>query len=226
VNDAPVTVAIDGPAGSGKSSVARAAAARLGYGYLDTGAAYRAVAWFGLRIGADLPDPEVSAGLVGAADVELATDPADRTVRAAGQDVTAAIREPAVSAATTFIARNPAARAALNDRFRALITAADPGIVVEGRDITTVVAPDAAVRILLTAAPEVRAQRRTRELTAAGAAADPAQVLAAIAQRDAKDSEMVEFLSAAPGVTTVDSTALTFDATVDAVVALAQEAGR
>lgn len=213
-----VVVAIDGPAGSGKSSVARAAAATLGYRYLDTGAAYRAVAWNGIETGADLDDPAVVVHLVESTDLVTALDPAERWVRVGDRDVTTAIREPRISAATTFVARNQAARDRLTAWFRELIAAAEPGIVVEGRDITTVVAPDAPVRILLTAAPETRAQRRWQELAAAGAATEESEVLAAIADRDAKDSAMVEFLTAAPGVDVVDSTQLTFEQTVDAVV--------
>lgn len=218
-------VAIDGPAGSGKSSVARAAAAQLGYRFLDTGAAYRAVAWNGLETGADLEDPETVVRLVAQTRLEQALDPAERWVRVEEHDVTAAIREPRVSAATTFVARNQAARDRLNARFRAIIAAAERGIVVEGRDITTVVVPDARVRILLTAEAQVRAERRWKELAEAGGDADQAAVLAAIAERDANDSAMVEFLSAAPGVTVVDSTRLTFDETVDAVVALVRGTG-
>jgi len=218
-------VAIDGPAGSGKSSVARAAAARLGYRFLDTGAAYRAVAWAGLQAGADLEDPAVVERLARELSFQEALDPAERWVRVDGTDVTTAIREPRISAVVSRVAGVPAAREALNDRFRRIIAAATPGIVAEGRDITTVVAPHAEVRLLLTAAPEVRATRRHAELAAAGTATDHAAVLAAIAERDASDSRMVEFLSAAPGVTTVDSTALDFDETVDAVVALTRALG-
>lgn len=216
----PVVVAIDGPAGSGKSSVARAAASRLGYRFLDTGAAYRAVAWHGLETGMDLGDADAVVRLTEATEFAQALDPAERWVQVGGHDVTAAIREPRVSAATTYVARNQAARDRLTAWFRAQIASARPGIVVEGRDITTVVAPDAPVRILLTAAPEVRAQRRWKELAEAGRQTDHESVLAAIAERDEKDSAMVEFLRAAPGVTLVDSTLLTFDETVDAVVAL------
>jgi len=215
-----VVVAIDGPAGSGKSSVARAAAARLGYRYLDTGAAYRAVAWNGLETGAALTDPEAVVELVGATNVALSLDPAERSVRVGERDVTTAIREPHVSAATAAVAGNQAARDRLTAWFRELIASAEPGIVVEGRDITTVVAPDAPVRILLTAEPEARAQRRWKELAAAGTDVDADGVLAAIAERDARDSAMVEFLRAAPGVETIDSTHLGFDETVAAVVEL------
>ena len=216
----PVVVAIDGPAGSGKSSVARAAAGALGYRFLDTGAAYRAVAWYGAETGADLDDPDVVAALAAGLDFEEALDPAEHWVRVGGSDVTTAIREPRVSAAVSKVSTVQPARDALNARFRQTIAGATPGIVVEGRDITTVVAPDAQVRVLLTAAPEVRAARRRKDLEAAGTDTDHASVLAAIAERDRKDSALVEFLSAAPGVTTIDSTELSFDETVNAVVDL------
>ncbi len=212
---APVVVAVDGPAGSGKSSVSRAAADALGYRFLDTGAAYRALAWQVLDRGVDPRDEEDVLDELGRFDYAIATDPADRWVRVGSTDVTEAIREPRISAAVSAIARVPAVREHVTGIFRGIIAAAEPGIVVEGRDITTVVAPDAAVRILLTASPEVRAARRAGEL-----GADAAQTAAAIAARDAKDSQVVDFMTAAPGVTTVDSTDLDFAATVAAVVDL------
>lgn len=211
-----VVVAVDGPAGSGKSSVSRAAAAALGYAFLDTGAAYRALAWAVLEAGGDPEDASaVEAALDGFAFAS-AEDPAERWVRVGDADVTAAIRTPRVTAAVSGIARVPAVRSRLNDRFRARLGAAGPGVVVEGRDITTVVAPDADVRVLLTASPEARAARRARELP--GQAHD--DVARAIAQRDAKDSRVVDFLAAADGVTTLDSTHLDFDGTVEALVDL------
>ena len=213
----PVVIAVDGPAGSGKSSVSRALARRLGYRYLDTGAAYRAVAWEGAERGVDLDDPAAVAELIRDSGWDQALDPAEDWVLVAGRDVTRAIREPRVSAFVSRVAGVQDARAALNEAFRARIAASEPGIVVEGRDITTVVAPDADVRVLLTAAPEVRARRRAIDLSAMGDDADVDDVLRAITERDARDSRMVEFLAAAPGVTTIDSTALSFDETVEAI---------
>ena len=212
---APVTIAIDGPAGSGKSSVSKQVARELGYGYLDTGAAYRALAWHALAQDADTADP----GAVLAAAAEFAyaisLDPDDYWVRVGETDVTDAIREPRVSDAVSGVARVPAVRAQVTELFRALVAESGlPGVVVEGRDITTVVAPDAPVRILLTAAPEVRAARRSAELTSHDAAA----VAAALHRRDAADSTVVDFLTAADGVTVVDSTHLDFAQTVAAVL--------
>ncbi len=212
---APVTIAIDGPAGSGKSSVSKQVARELGYGYLDTGAAYRALAWHALAQDADTADP--GAVLAAAAEFRYAIslDPDDYWVRVGETDVTDAIREPRVSDAVSGVARVPAVRAQVTELFRALVAESGlPGVVVEGRDITTVVAPDAPVRILLTAAPEVRAARRSAELTSHDAAA----VAEALHRRDAADSTVVDFLTAADGVTVVDSTHLDFAQTVAAVL--------
>jgi cytidylate kinase len=208
-------VAIDGPAGSGKSSVSKAVARRLGYGYLDTGAAYRALAWHVLERGADTSDAAMVLDAVGDFDYAISLDPDDYWVRVGDADVTDAIRDPRVSSAVSGVARVPAVRETVNALFRSLVAeASTPGVIVEGRDITTVVLPDAPVRILLTAAPEVRAARRSAEVTTQDAAA----VAAALHQRDAADSQVVDFLTAAPGVTVVDSTALDFEQTVDAVL--------
>lgn len=224
MTETPIIIAIDGPAGSGKSSVSKAVARRLGYGYLDTGAAYRALAWLVLERGEDTAD--ASAVLTVSSDFELrqGLDPDDRSVFVGGTDVTDAIREPRVSAAVSAVARVPEVRATINDVFRALVAGSGrPAVVVEGRDITTVVAPDAPVRILLTASPEVRAARRARELQAT----DGQAVAEAMRRRDAADSKVVDFLSAAPGVRVVDSSDLDFDQTVDAVLAvIAEQEGR
>lgn len=215
-----VIVAVDGPAGSGKSSVSRAAAVRLGYCFLDTGAAYRALAWSVLEAGRDPEDAVAVATVLDGLGVEQALDPGERWVRIGGADVTDAIRSPRVTAAVSGIARVAAVRIRLNDGFRATLRAAEPGVVVEGRDITTVVAPDAEVRVLLTASAAVRAARRASELPGE----DRRDVARAIAERDAKDSRVVDFLEAAPGVTTIDSSELDFDGTVAALVDLVRRA--
>ena len=213
----PITIAIDGPAGSGKSSVSKEAARRLGYGYLDTGAAYRALAWHVLEHGADTSDAAAVVDAAGDFDYAISLDPDDYWVRVGQTAVTEAIREPRVSSAVSGVARVPVIREQVNVLFRRLVAESGrPGVIVEGRDITTVVAPDAPVRILLTAAPEVRAARRSAELTTQDAAA----VAAALHKRDASDSQVVDFLTAAPGVTVVDSTDLDFAQTVDAVLAV------
>ncbi|WP_036283978.1 (d)CMP kinase [Microbacterium luticocti] len=208
-------VAVDGPAGSGKSSVSKQAARTLGYGYLDTGAAYRALAWHVLERGADTADADAVQAAARDFPYAISLDPDDYWVRVGQTDVTAAIREPRVSDAVSAVARVPAVRAQVNDLFRALAAASDrPGVIIEGRDITTVVAPDAPVRVLLTAAPQVRAARRAAEVSDQDAEA----VAAALHRRDASDSAVVDFLSAAPGVEVVDSTDLDFAQTVDAVL--------
>ncbi|GAA3777425.1 hypothetical protein GCM10022240_30990 [Microbacterium kribbense] len=213
-------IAIDGPAGSGKSSVSQQAARALGYGYLDTGAAYRALAWHVLDQGADTADE--AAVLAAASDFHYAIslDPDHYWVRVGDVDVTDAIREPRISDAVSGVARVPAVRAQVGDLFRALAAASDrPGVIIEGRDITTVVAPDAPVRILLTAAPETRAARRAAELTDH----DAAVVARALHKRDMSDSAVVDFLTAAPGVEVVDSTDLDFAQTIDAVLGVVHD---
>jgi cytidylate kinase len=208
-------VAIDGPAGSGKSSVSREVARRLGFGFLDTGAAYRALAWHALGHGADTSDSASVIDIMGDFDYAISLDPDDRWVRVGSADVTAAIREPRVTDAVSGVARVPAVRQRVTSLFRALVAESGlPGVVVEGRDITTVVAPDAAVRILLTAAPAVRAARRSAELVGH----DASVVADALHRRDAQDSTVVDFLTAAPGVDVVDSSDLDFEQTVDAVL--------
>jgi cytidylate kinase len=217
---APIVVAIDGPAGSGKSSVSRAAAEKLGFAYLDTGAAYRALAWMCVTTGVDTLGPSDVIEALGFFDYSIGTDPAGYFVRVGSDDVTDAIREPAVTAVVSAVARVPEVRAYLVELFRGIISSTEqPGIIVEGRDITTVVAPDAAARILLTASEEARMARRSAELTTESAA-KTAQLLSS---RDAQDSKVVDFMNAADGVTTVDSTELDFDQTVAAVVDLVQK---
>lgn len=215
VTDAHKFIAIDGPAGSGKSSVSKAVARTLGFGYLDTGSAYRALAWHVLDQGADTEDPETVRAAASAFPLTLGLDPDERTVLVGDVDVTEAIRDPRVSGAVSGVARVPEVRAQVNEMFRRLVAESSyPAVVVEGRDITTVVAPDAPVRILLTAAPEVRAARRAGELAGENAAA----VAAALHKRDASDSAVVDFLNAAEGVEVVDSTELDFPQTIDAVL--------
>lgn len=215
--ETPVFVAIDGPAGSGKSSVSKAVATRLGYGFLDTGAAYRALAWLVLERGIDQNDADAVIQSLADFDYEIGTDPAGYYVRVGENDVTDAIREPRVSAAVSAIARVPEVRSHLVQLFRSIAAGVDaPGVVVEGRDITTVVAPDAPVRILLTASEEARMARRSAELHDDAAATAGAE----LKKRDQADSRVVDFLNAAEGVTTVDSTELNFAETVDAVIAV------
>ncbi len=217
-----ITVAIDGPAGSGKSSVSRAAARALGFEYLDTGAAYRALAWHCLENGVDTLGPADVIETLPRFDYSIGTDPDRYFVRVGSEDVTEDIREPRVTAIVSKVARVPEVRQYMVDLFRSLIAAsARPGIIVEGRDITTVVAPAAEVRILLTASEEARMARRSAELVGISSETTARE----LASRDAQDSRVVDFMNAAEGVTTLDSTDLDFEQTVSAVVDLVRSAG-
>jgi cytidylate kinase len=217
---ATVVVAVDGPAGSGKSSVSKATARRLGYSYLDTGAAYRALSWFVVQRKFDPTDAGAVIDALPDFDYRIGTDPDGYHVLVGSHDVTEAIREPEVTAAVSAIARVPEVRTHLTGLFRDIMRHTErPGIVVEGRDITTVVAPDADVRILLTASEDARIARRSAELVGQSAA----HVGEQLHRRDRADSRVVDFMNAADGVTTVDSTELDFDQTVDAVIAVVQK---
>ncbi|WP_130353311.1 (d)CMP kinase [Agromyces ramosus] len=211
----PLVVAVDGPAGSGKSSVSKEVARRLGFGFLDTGAAYRALAWHVEASGVDTDDAASVVSCLPSFAYRIGTDPAGYAVHVGEVDVTTAIRDPEISAVVSRVARVPEVRTHLIELFRSII-AEEPtaGIVVEGRDITTVVAPDAPVRILLTASEDVRIARRSAELVGDSAQAAGEQ----LHRRDEADSKVVDFMTAADGVTTVDSTELDFDQTVDAVI--------
>ncbi|MEV7693621.1 (d)CMP kinase [Microbacterium sp. NPDC089189] len=218
-NEDVVVIAVDGPAGSGKSSVSKQVARRLGYGYLDTGAVYRSLAWHALDRGVDTSDAASVVDAMGDFDGSISLDPDSYWVRVGENDVTDAIRESRVTDAVSGVARVPVVRHAVNARFRELVAESGrPGVVVEGRDITTVVAPDAPVRVLLTAAPEVRAARRSAETHGQ----DAASVADALHRRDASDSTVVDFMSAAPGVEVVDSSDLDFEQTVAAVLAVTE----
>lgn len=212
-----IVVAVDGPAGSGKSSVSRAAARKLGFDYQDTGAAYRALAWYVLEKGIDPADEEAVVSALAGFDYGIGIDPDGYYVRVGGTDVEEAIREPRISAVVSSIARVLPVRAYLVELFRHVIeTSEKPGIITEGRDITTVVCPDAPVRILLTASEEARMARRSAEISGQSAQ----EVAKNLRSRDAQDSLVVDFMNAADGVTTIDSTDLDFEQTTQAVVDL------
>ena len=216
-----IVIALDGPAGSGKSSVSKAVAARLGYSYYDTGAAYRALAWAALDAGIDLDSEEAVVSVQDSANYVASEDPTAQAFTINGVDVSEAIRGSEVSGSVSAIARHPRVRAGLVQHFRDVIAACErPGIVMEGRDITTVVAPDATLRVLLTASEDVRIARRQAELS--GLTAEP--VGDSLKARDRSDQSVVDFMNAAPGVTVVDSGPLTFDQTVDAMLSLIDDA--
>ena len=210
-----IVVAIDGPAGSGKSSVARAVAAQLGYGFLDTGAAYRALTWWALDHEIDLSDEDAITGLLESFPYSISLDPALDRVAVGEVDVTAVIREPRISLAVSAVAQNLRVREWMKNSARDLATHSSfPGVVAEGRDMTTVVFPDASTRILLTAREEVRIERRAGDVVGR----DLAETTASVRERDAKDSNVVDFFTAAPGVTVVDSSDISFSDTVSAIV--------
>jgi cytidylate kinase len=213
----PLVVAIDGPSGSGKSSTARGVATRLGLDFLDTGAMYRAATWLVMRTGLGVHDQPAVAALVRGADLRLGLNPVAPTVTIDSQDVTRAIREPEVSAAVSAVATNLAVRSDLVARQRRIIAGSSSGIVAEGRDITTVVAPDADVRVLLVADPAARVARRRAEL---GERVDPATVTDSVIRRDRDDSTVAAFQSPGPGVTVIDSTHLGLAQVIDAICAL------
>jgi cytidylate kinase len=202
-----MVVAIDGPAGAGKSSVARAVAQKLGFTYLDSGSMYRAVALAALR--ARVEPAQVASA--------VSIDVGER-VLLDGDDVTAEIRAPEVSEAASKAASLPEVRAAMVAQQRRLM--GDGDWVAEGRDIGTVVVPDAAVKVFLTASPEARAARRAEEL-----GGDAATVLAEQVIRDQRDSEREHSpLRAADDAVTIDTTDLTFEQSVDRVVSLVEAA--
>ena len=202
-------VAIDGPAGSGKSSVSKEVARRLGFGYLDTGAAYRALAWACLNLPEFSVESLANLNLNEAFDYQISTDPDNFWVKVGNQDVTEAIRSSEVSEAVSSVAQVSAVRSFMKRKTHEIAgSCTKPGIVIEGRDITTVVYPEAQSRILLTASEEVRLARRSKELS------EVKNIHAQVTKRDASDSKVVNFTEAAPGVTLVDSTNLDFAQTV------------
>ena len=216
-----LTVAIDGPAGSGKSSVSKAVARKLGWGYLDTGAAYRALTWAALNgrvTGLETLSPQEIRDNF---NYRIQLDPENYSVWVGQVDVTEAIRTTQVAEGVSAVARIPAVREYMKQLTRELVNGCQlKGIVVEGRDITTVVLPDAQVRLLLTASEEVRLGRRSTEL----GSVDAQQVARQVSQRDASDAKVVDFMTPADGVSLVDSTNLNFEETVIAVVSIIAKA--
>jgi cytidylate kinase len=207
-------VAVDGPAGSGKSSVSKQAARQLGFGYLDTGAGYRALTKTALDKGVELES-------VGEQDLSvlfeysISTDPDNYWVKVGSRELTEAIRTQEVELIVSIVAAQPKVRSFMREITRSLAAKCpNKGIIVEGRDITTVVMPDAKVRVLLTASEEVRLSRRSLDLP--GSVSLEAQ----LSDRDKKDSKVVDFLNPAPGVTLLDTTELDFEQSVNALVDL------
>jgi cytidylate kinase len=210
---AGVVIAIDGPAGSGKSSVSKAAARELGFGYLDTGAGYRAFAIHK----SNFPGLELDR-LIGSFDYSISIDPDSELVMLAGVDVTAAIRTAAVSEAVSAVAKEQLVRnLQLQDAKKRINDCLNRGIIVEGRDITTVVAPQAILKVLLTASPSVRLERRGLDGT------EPA---GNILKRDLSDGQIVDFITPGEGVSLLDTTEMDFQRSVAALVKMIRDVNK
>lgn len=245
-SECPLTVAIDGPSGSGKSTIARNLAAQLELDYLDTGAMYRALTWYCLDQDLPLDDHAAVAGAADSFPLELTTNPLDFRVAVGGVDVTEQIRQSAISEQVSAVATNLDVRQALVRRQREIIEqclrptgrsmaqweaagGAAPelglrrtgrGVVAEGRDITTVVAPDADLRLLLTASERARLQRRALQLHGSAEADEVERTRSQVVGRDAKDSTVVDFFHAAEGVVALDSSAWTIEQTLEHIYGL------
>jgi cytidylate kinase len=211
-----IVVAVDGPSGSGKSSVSRGIARRLGLRYLDTGSMYRAMAWSLAEQGIDVHDPDAVSAACGEPLIEAGTDPEAPTITVDGRDVSGPIRTREVTGIVSPVSAVPAVRTRLVALQREVIGAG--GIVVEGRDIGTVVAPEAAAKIFLTARPEVRAQRRTAELSA-DPTVDASVTLTELRNRDAIDTQRaVSPLLRAADAIEIDASELSLDEVIAAAV--------
>ena len=215
-------IAIDGPAGTGKSTLARTLAARLGGAYLDTGAMYRVATLQVLRAGIDPDDAAAVVSATADLPMEIGTDAGSERVLLAGEDVSEEIRTAHVTANVSAVSAVPEVRANLVEVQRRLASAGGT-VVLEGRDIGTVVLPDAEVKVYLTASAEIRARRRTDQDLAAGREADYDEVLVAVVDRDRKDSSRAASpLRPAEDAVVIDTSELTLDEVLDRLVALAE----
>jgi cytidylate kinase len=219
-----VIVAIDGPAGSGKSTVAREAARRLGFTYLDSGALYRTIGLLALEQALDLADGVEVGRLAASVPIDVGgREDGSLKVLVRDRDVSEEIRAQSVAAASSRVAAHPEVRRALLEKQRAIIRAGDH--VVEGRDIGTVVAPDAAVKLFLDAAPDERVRRRVAELTGRGQGVDANDVEAALAERDNRDmTRTAAPLKPAPDAVVIDTTGLAPEQVIERVVELVERA--
>lgn len=220
------TLAIDGPAGSGKSTVSRRLADRLGIGYLDTGAMYRALTWFALQNQVELTDGERVAELADQMPLRMDSHPRDPHVFIGEQEVTGQIREPRIALGIVHVSTNRQVRAwmAAEQRRRMMdAREAGSGMVAEGRDVTTVVCPDADVKVLLIADPHARLRRRTLELHGDTSPEHLAEVRAQVEDRDRADSTVSEFMEPGQGVHLVDSSDLSVDEVVTRILSLVDE---
>jgi cytidylate kinase len=215
-----VIVAIDGPSGTGKSSTSKAVAAQLGLSYLDTGAQYRAITWWMVHNGIDVTDPSAIAAVAGKPDIVSGTDPSAPTITVDGTDVSGPIRTQEVTSKVSAVSAVPEVRARITELQRSIASAAETGIVVEGRDIGTTVLPDADLKIFLTASPEARAARRSGELKGV----DLHTTREALLKRDAADSSRkASPLAKADDAVEVDTSDLTLPQVIECVVTLVEE---
>jgi len=213
-------IAIDGPSGSGKSSVSRAVATELGLDYLDTGSMYRAMTWFIQNLGIDVTDAESVATAAKAEVIQPSIDPSEPGIRVAGQDVSVEIRGPQVTQGVSAVSAVPAVRELMVALQRDIAANSKSGIVVEGRDICAVVLPEAPVRLFITADPEARANRRAKENGAA--ITDTKEDLA---KRDLADStRTISPLEIAAGARVIDTTYMELSDVIAQVVDIARAA--
>jgi cytidylate kinase len=220
----PLVIAIDGPSGSGKSSVSRAVATELGFDYLDTGSMYRAITWFIQDLGIDPNDAQAvaqSATQSVLADViQPSIDPSEPGIRVSGKDISVEIRGPQVTQGVSAVSAVPAVRELMVNLQREIAANSKSGIVVEGRDICAVVLPEAPVRLFITADPEARASRRAEETGQAEAI-----TMEDLAKRDLADStRAVSPLEIAPGVRVIDTTFMDLSEVIAQVVDIARAA--
>jgi len=209
-----LVIAVDGPSGAGKSSASRGVARALGLRYLDTGATYRALTWWLLERGLDITDPDIVAAHAAEPRIEVGTDPDKPWTWVDGHDISAAIRTPEVTGAVSAVARVPQVRAHLIALQRDIIAASATGIVAEGRDIGTVVAPDAPVKVFLTADNAARAVRRAEQANWSEATTR--------VEQDRRDSMDTAQSGKAADAVEIDSTALSLDEVIDTIVRMAQ----
>lgn len=215
-----LVIAIDGPSGSGKSSVARAVATELGLDYLDTGSMYRAMTWFLQELGVDSSDSNLVAKSARAEVIQPSIDPSEPGIRVSGKDVSDAIRGPEVTREVSAVSAVPEVRELMVNLQRKLAADSKTGIVVEGRDICSVVLPDAPVKLFITADPEARANRRAKENNE-----DVLATKTELAKRDLADSTReVSPLEIAEGARVIDTTHLELNDVISQVIDIARAA--
>jgi cytidylate kinase len=215
-----LVIAIDGPSGSGKSSVSRAVAIELGLDYLDTGSMYRAMTWYLQDLGIDTTDAQLVANSAKAEVIQPSINPSEPGIRVLGTDVSAEIRGPKVTQGVSAVSAVPEVRKLMVNQQRKIATNSTAGIVVEGRDICAVVLPNAPVRLFITADPEARANRRAKEM-----GLEVSATISDLAKRDLADSTRTASpLEIAPGAQVIDTTHLDLSEVISQVLDIARTA--